>query len=158
MIKVLILDRDGLINYGSKNLSSPFYYICKYDNLVIKAGVYIAFDLLEVLRKETGLKVVLATKQRCISKGLITRAEMDKINTQLEGEINFKFDGIYVEEKEDNKENIFNKIAKDLDIAPKDILVIDDSGVETDAAYRLGFQQEYSSDLYHSVCKIFQIQ
>ena len=158
MIKALILDRDGLINHGSKDLSSPFYYICDYDDLVLKPNIYTAFYLLEVLRKKNKLKVILATRQKCISKGLVGRLGVDNINDRLQNEINFVFDGIYVEEKEDSKENIFNKIAKDLDIAPKNLLVIDDSGVETDAAYRLGFQSEYSSDLYHSICKIFQIQ
>lgn len=161
MIKCLVIDRDGVINHASKDPASPFYYILKPEHLVLKPNVREAFALLNALRQETGLKVCLATKQRCISKGLTTRWSVDWLNDYLQTDLlSFRFDGIYVEESAPDKRALFAAIIGHSGARPEEMMFIDDSSVEIDAFHSVGGCRwsvaEYS-DLYVNVCSLFSI-
>lgn len=158
MIKCLIIDRDSVINHASKDPESPFYYIFKPEHLVLKPNVREAFALLNALRQETGLKVYLATKQRCVSKRLITRRQVDWLNEHLQTHlIPFVFDGVYVEESAPDKRALFATILSDSGLQPSECLVIDDSGTECDVAATMGFAVGSTDDLYMAVCHTFAI-
>ncbi len=157
MIKSLIIDRDSTINHGSQDHDSPFYYILKPTHLVLKPTVREAFGVLDILQRERGLKVYLATKQKCISKGLITRPKVDDINHELERKLGFIFDGIFVEEVADDKRHIFASILVQSMVTPAQTFIIDDSAAEIDAAHSLDintYHMSNSSDLYHVISSI----
>lgn len=150
MIKCLILDRDNTLIHGSRDAESPFYYILKPSDIVIKPTVREAMSVLDVLQR-SGLKVYMATKQRCISKGLITRQKVDDINRELERKLNFVFDGIYVEEEAADKRLLFASILRDSKVKPSAAFVIDDSPSEIDAARSVNihsYHMSSSPDLY----------
>jgi histidinol phosphatase-like enzyme len=157
MIKLVIIDRDGTITHGSSDPASPFYYILRPDDLIVKPTAYAAMGILATLRRATGLKVVLATRQRCISKGLISRADVDLINEELQARLAFTFDGIYVEESADTKSNLFATILKDTSVRPQETLVIDNSWNDIEEAAKLGAMNGFVSDdydLYTTVCAV----
>ncbi len=157
MIKALLLDRDGLCVHNSKDPTSPFYYILDAQDLVLKPNVKTAFALIESLAARHRFSVILATKQRCLSKGLITPKHLDILHDQLQIQIDYWFDEIYVEPEADDKRNLFAAILKDYALDPKDALVIDDSGPECQAARDLGMNARLTNDLYAAVCQEFQI-
>ena len=74
--KLCIIDRDNTLCYASRDPSSPIYYILSPDALVLKPGVLEAVKLLQMY----SIPMVLATKQKCVSKGLLTRDELFNIN------------------------------------------------------------------------------
>lgn len=166
MIRALIIDRDGVINHASSDANSPLYYILKPKDIVIKPSVREAFEILGILRRNLGLKVYLATKQKCISKGFISRDEVNDINHFIEQLIGFSFNGIYVEESEDNKKNLFEQILKDSGCSSSEIIVIDNSETECSIARDVFRDSKFggllsskcSGDLYKTVTKIFSIE
>lgn len=153
--RLLILDRDGLINHASSKPDNPFYYILNPSHLVLMPNVLSAFNILEVLRREMGLMVVLATKQRCVSKGLLSEADLNSIHRKLENLINFQFNGIYIETEEKLKTSLYKKILLDAGVYPSETLAIDDSEDQCDAARALGIPAIHTTDLYYSVTKTF---
>jgi len=157
MIRALILDRDGLIVHHSKDPASPFYYIGDAQDLILKPNVKTAFALIASLAQHHDLKVVLATKQRCISKGLITRKHLDIMHDQLQIQLDYWFDAIYVEESASDKGNLFAAIIQDLAIPAPDILVLDDSATECEVARTLGLMAIQTEDLYAAICRQFDI-
>ncbi len=161
MIKCLIIDRDGVCVHHSSDPASPFYYILRPEDLVLKPNVREAFSLLSVLRRSTGLKVYLATKQRCIGKGLVTRPQVNHINERLEGLIGFRFDAIYVEESAPDKRALYAAILKDSGARPDETYLIDDSYEELNAAWTLGILPQptlaHAGSLYDHVCRLFSI-
>lgn len=152
--RLLILDRDGLIVHASNNPDSPFYYLTDYRDFILKPNVLIAFRLLETLRRESGVKVVLATKQRCISKGIVSRARVDQFHNVLEQDLAFGFNAIYVEETEELKTNLFRQALLDFDVVASEALVIDDSDSQCHAARSLGIPSIWTKDLYAEVSKM----
>lgn len=159
MIKLLIIDRDGVITHGSSDPASPFYYILDRSELVLKPNVREAFSLLSALRRNVDLKVVMATRQRCISKGLISRVDVDEINWYLASRLGFTFDAIYVEEAAETKRDLFAAIQREYKLNPLDMAVIDDSDDERNAAWEAtgGCHIVWRGDLYSSVCHAFAI-
>lgn len=145
--KLIVLDRDGLLINNSSDINSPFYYILQKDYVVIKDGVYQAMAYLQSL----GVPVVMASKQRCIKKGLISRADVDSINSMLEEMLNFKFDQIYIEEADSLKTELFGQILNDYKLNPEDVLVIDDSIDEIMAAHVLGFKVIHTDQLVEAI-------
>jgi histidinol phosphatase-like enzyme len=161
MIRALIIDRDGVCVHHSNDLSSPFYYILHPDDLILKPKVREAFALLAAIRRHSGLKVYLATKQRCISKGLISRMAVDDINKTLEQLIGFSFDGIYVEESASNKWALFTAILRDSSVRPSETHLIDDSYEEA-LAYQgavggRSWDTGLTINLYNTVRHLFSI-
>lgn len=142
---MLILDRDGLINISSKDGFSPYYYILRPEFLVLRPGVREAFALL------CAQPVVLATRQKCISKGLISATGVTAINRCLEDMLGFQFHSIYVESEGEDKTNIFTHIRTDF--PQEKLYLIDDSVQECNAAVRLGYTVYHSDDLYTTLIR-----
>jgi histidinol phosphatase-like enzyme len=132
MKKVIIIDRDGVLNVNSKNIYSPYYYILEKKDLILTPG---AETILKRL-KSMDFKVVLATRQRCVEKGLITMEEAIEINNHLCEKLGFNFDKIYIQPNGNNKKETFKKIIKDYEA---DLyFLLDDSESECAVARELG--------------------
>lgn len=157
MIKALILDRDGLITHNSSASDSPFYYIGDAQDLILKPNVKTAFALIASLAQHHDFKVILATKQRAVGKGIITRKHLDIMHDQLQVQIDYWFDAIYVEENEPDKGNLFAAILSDFGFKGLDTLLIDDSGLECHVASTLNMRAVWTADLYTAICREFQI-
>jgi len=152
--KLLILDRDGVITHSTNNPDSPFYYLTDYRDFILKPNVPIAFRLLETLRRESGMKVVLATKQRCISKGIVARSRVNLFHELLEQDLAFEFNAIYVEETKELKTGLFRQALLDFGVVASEVLLIDDSDSQCHAARSLGIPSVWTKDLYAEVAKM----
>lgn len=136
---MIILDRDGLLNVNSKDINSPYYYILRKEDLLLKPKVKEAMEFFK------GKRVVLATRQKCISKGLVSEEQVKEINDYLCELLGFTFEKIYVQIKGDDKTETFQKI---IDEYGTDLLLIDDSEKECMAARNLGITAICTDDLY----------
>lgn len=142
-IKVVIIDRDGVINLNSKDPDSDLYYITKPSNLILKDGTEEAFDMLADLSVHNDWRIVLATRQRCIEKGLVSYEEVQEINKKID----FKFDSIYIQSSGDDKTKTFKDILEDFNVSPEFVVVVDDSVSEIDAARKLGISTIHAATL-----------
>lgn len=148
--RLLVFDRDSTLTLGSGDEQSPFYYILDLNHLIIKPGAREVATIVKAL----GVPAYLATKQRCVSKGLITMEGVDLINARLERLLDLSFDEIYVEPSADNKLDIYRQILRrHPDIAPQDIWLFDDSEAERTIAARLGFTVYDGTDIYSAFTK-----
>lgn len=136
---MIILDRDGLLNVNSKDINSPYYYILRKEDLLLKPKVKEAMEFFK------GKRVVLATRQKCISKGLVSEEQVKEINDYLCELLGFTFEKIYVQIEGDDKTETFQKI---IDEYGTDLLLIDDSEKECMAARKLGITAICTEDLY----------
>ena len=134
--KLCIIDRDGVLNFASHDPSSPLYYVLSPDHLILKPGVREAVQLL----RAHGVPMILATKQRCISKGLITQSQVRSIHDHLESLLGIEFEGICVEESADNKSAIYHAILSNYPVKPGEVVLFDDSQPEIDIASRMGLR------------------
>jgi histidinol phosphatase-like enzyme len=148
--KLIICDRDGLINLGSKDETSPYYYILRAEDLILLPGVKEAFALL----KESGIPVILCTKQRCLSSGLLTWERLEKIHFRLEQLLDFSFSEIYVEPTEELKFYLFKVIPDMEGVSKDDCLVIDDSIEQCRAALDVGINYIHTRNLLAAVKEI----
>lgn len=146
-IKLIVLDRDGLINHNSSDQNSPYYYILHKDYVGLKDGVVEAFKRI----KDLNIPVVLATKQLALSKGLMSMDELKEINATIEEMINFKFHRIYIEPKNKLKTNIFGNIIDDYKLHPGQILLIDDDEIQVTLGKVLGFKAVLSDNLLETI-------
>lgn len=90
MTKAVFLDRDGVINRKPKEGE----YITSWDDFHILPGVADGIALLN----GTGYLVVVVTNQRCVAKGLLSVADLEKIHAQMSQALSragAKLDGIY---------------------------------------------------------------
>lgn len=149
--KFLILDRDGVINVNSKDKERSYYYILKKENLILKEGSIEAFSMLKTI----GVKVILATRQRCIEKRLVDLEVVEGVNTYVERLLNFTFYGKYIQASGENKEDIFSMIINQNGGDPGDFLLIDDSQHECAVATSLGIKSICSDDLLTSIKKVY---
>jgi len=76
MNKAVFLDRDGVIN---RKASTEDDYVTHWEKMTILPGVTQAIAHLNY----AGFKVIVVTNQRCVSKGMITTAELDRIHQQM---------------------------------------------------------------------------
>lgn len=153
--KLCIFDRDSTICVSSKDESSPFYYILDHEHLIVKPNVKEAFKIIKTLQ----IPSVLATKQRCVSKGLIGRERLATMNCRLERLCEFEFNQIYIEEMEETKLNLYRKILLDNSrIDPQNIWLFDDSEDERTIAARLGISVFDGANLYDAVIKAFKLR
>jgi len=147
-IKLLILDRDGLINQNSSDPESPYYYILNKGDFNLLPNVVEAFSLI----KDFSVVTALATKQKCISKGLLTYSELGEIHEYMESLIDFKFDSICIEKEKDSKLDMLSVILYRYRIRdPKHVLFIDDSKYQCEEAAKLGINVIYTNDLYETI-------
>ncbi len=88
--KLIILDRDGVINHDSPN------YIKSLDEFKLIDGSLEAISLL----KKNGYKVVIATNQSGVARGLFSSRTLDNIHNYLAEQLatvyDVKLDAIYV--------------------------------------------------------------
>lgn len=152
--QVLILDRDGVLNVSSSDESSPFYYITDVHRLILRPGVR---EAMAVVRAH-GIPTILATKQRCISKGLVTAEMVKLINVRLERLLDHAFDHIFIEPEAEDKHALFKHIKSTYGGAPPAAInLFDDSVKEREIGARLGFTVWDGVDLWTSVCRAFSL-
>jgi D-glycero-D-manno-heptose 1,7-bisphosphate phosphatase len=141
MKKLIVLDRDGVINEDSDDyIKSPDEYI------PIKGSLKAIADL-----NEAGYTVVVASNQSGIARGLFSmetlEAMHDKLNTLL-AEQQGKIDKIYFcpHSPDENcdcrkpKPGMLHKIIKDYDVTPSDVTMIGDSMKDIEAASLVGME------------------
>jgi D-glycero-D-manno-heptose 1,7-bisphosphate phosphatase len=90
MNKAVFLDRDGVVNKKPKEGE----YITAWGDFHILPGVAEGIALLN----RAGYMVVVVTNQRCVAKGLLSVADLEKIHEQMSVALSragAKLDGIY---------------------------------------------------------------
>jgi D-glycero-D-manno-heptose 1,7-bisphosphate phosphatase len=90
MIKAVFLDRDGVINQKPREGE----YITSWHGFCILPGVAEGIALLN----DAGYVVIVVTNQRCVAKGLLSAADLEKIHEQMSHALlrsGAKLDGIY---------------------------------------------------------------
>jgi D-glycero-D-manno-heptose 1,7-bisphosphate phosphatase len=139
MYKLIILDRDGVINEDSPDfIKSPEEW-------------YAIPGSLEAIAKlnHSGYKVVVATNQSGIARKYFTEATLEKIHAKMLAAIKAvggKIDGIYIcpHGPSDNcdcrkpKPGLLLRIAKDFHLAADQMLLIGDSQRDLQAAESCG--------------------
>jgi D-glycero-D-manno-heptose 1,7-bisphosphate phosphatase len=73
--KAVFLDRDGVINQKA----SDGEYITRWEDFHILPGVFEGISLLN----QAGFSVIVITNQRCVARGLITEARLEKLHSQM---------------------------------------------------------------------------
>src|SRR5712692_8148099 len=69
------LDRDGVINQKA----TEGQYVTRWEDFHVLPGAVEAIAQLN----RAGLSVIVVTNQRCVAKGLITEAELQKLHQQM---------------------------------------------------------------------------
>lgn len=90
MSRAVFLDRDGVIN----EKASEGRYVTRWEDFRVLPGV--VEGIAELNRM--GLLVIVVTNQRCVGKGFITEAELNKLHQQMAEhlvESGAKVDAIY---------------------------------------------------------------
>lgn len=150
--KVCCIDRDSTIILSSSDPKSPLYYVTKIEHVILKPGVREAFEILRIHK----VPVWLLTKQRCISKGIATREQVNDVNRYIENLLGFEFTGILVEEEKENKAELYPKIIEKYP-NENNIYLFDDSWKELDIAAKLGIKIHDAGNLYRAICAAFNI-
>lgn len=145
--KLVILDRDNCLCFASSNPESPLYYITQLEQLVIKPGVREALKLIEAHK----IPMVLATKQRCIGKGIVSAHMVGVINERLRRTLDVHFEGVYTEENAEDKSALYPIILKDRGVSARDVVLFDDSAREVKIAQGLGIAAYDGADLLGAV-------
>jgi D-glycero-D-manno-heptose 1,7-bisphosphate phosphatase len=73
--KAAFLDRDGVINRKAK----PGEYVTRWEDMHVLPGVAASIMLLN----QAGFRVIVASNQRCVAKGLITTADLDAMHRRM---------------------------------------------------------------------------
>ena len=153
--QVVVVDRDSTLNFSSSDESSPLYYITDLGQLILRPNVR---EAMAVVRAH-GIPTVLATKQRCISKGLVSPEVVKLINVRLERLLDHTFDKILIETEAEDKWGLFQRIKQTyLGVNPAAIHLFDDSAKERQAGARAGFTVWDGGDLLASVCRAFNLR
>jgi D-glycero-D-manno-heptose 1,7-bisphosphate phosphatase len=139
MYKIIILDRDGVVNEDS-----PYYIRSAAEWHAIPGS-------LEAIAKLNlaGYKVALATNQSGLARGYFTKERLDHIHAKMEQDlaaVGGHFDGIFIcpHAPEDNcacrkpKPGLLLQIATRFNVAPKEMLAIGDSMRDLLAAHAAG--------------------
>jgi D-glycero-D-manno-heptose 1,7-bisphosphate phosphatase len=75
MTRAAFLDRDGVIN----EKAGEGHYVTRWDDMRFLPGVAPAIALLN----RAGFRVIVATNQRCVSKGLITASGLESLHNRM---------------------------------------------------------------------------
>ena len=78
-MKVVFLDRDGVINKAAK----PKEYILSWDEFEFNPGVLTGIKKLN----DHGYDIIIITNQSCINRGLICQKDVDAIHEKMVKEI-----------------------------------------------------------------------
>ncbi|MDD5173426.1 MAG: HAD-IIIA family hydrolase, partial [Candidatus Omnitrophica bacterium] len=81
-MKVLFIDRDGVVNRDPGGWTKT-NYVADWKDFHFIPGTLQALKIL----KEKGIKVIVASNQGGVNKGLYTQAELDKVNSLMLKEI-----------------------------------------------------------------------
>src|SRR5260370_15179686 len=73
--RAVFLDRDGVISEKARDGE----YVTRWEDLHLLAGVIEGIAQLN----RAGLRVIVVTNQRCVAKGLLTEAELEKLHRQM---------------------------------------------------------------------------
>src|SRR5580704_13547313 len=90
MTRAAFLDRDGIIN----RKPPEGQYVTRWEDFHILPGVTEGIALLN----RAGFRVIIVTNQRCIAKGLLTPAGLEKIHQRMSDLLSragATIDGIY---------------------------------------------------------------
>lgn len=79
MHKAVFLDRDGVINRKAK----PGEYILRWEEMHLLPGVAEGI----VGLRQAGFRVMVVTNQRCVAKGLISIAELERLHQRMRDEL-----------------------------------------------------------------------
>ena len=160
-IRLIILDRDGLINYHSSDPASPFYYILKSHHFIFKPGAKKALRILDsvsnTLDQQSWFDFCVATRQKCVSKDLLSSILLEDIHNKARREAGINYHKFYVESELDSKINLFRDIIYFYGCDPSSVLVIDDSQQNCDDAEALGMPAICTGDLLGTVVKLFNL-
>lgn len=137
--KLIILDRDGVINYDSDN------YIKSPDEWRPLPGSLAAIAKL----KHAGYCVAVATNQAGIARGLYDETMLNRIHQKMQDELaayQAKIDAIFYcpHRPEDQctcrkpKTGLFEKIAAHFNTSLKTIYYIGDKAIDVEAGHRAG--------------------
>ncbi|MEM8954966.1 MAG: HAD-IIIA family hydrolase [Verrucomicrobiota bacterium] len=88
-LPAVFFDRDGVINQ-----SPGAGYVLSWDEFQLQNGIS---DILQVVHNK-GYKSIVVTSQRCVGKGMISEAEINRIHQLMQSELAKTgpiFDGIY---------------------------------------------------------------
>lgn len=128
MMTTVFLDRDGVLNQNAK----PHEYISCPDDYIMLDGAAEGVKLLN----DAGFRVLLATNQRGIARGIITVDELDKIHSHMKALLAEKgahLDGVYYCPHNENECNcrkpapgMLLQAANDFDIDKSDCWMIGD--------------------------------
>jgi D-glycero-D-manno-heptose 1,7-bisphosphate phosphatase len=73
--RAVFLDRDGVINQKAPGGG----YVTRWEDFHLLPGVIEGIAQLN----RAGLRVIVVTNQRCVAKGLLTEAELEKLHRQM---------------------------------------------------------------------------
>ena len=73
--RAVFLDRDGVINQKAPGGK----YVTRWEDFHLLPGVIEGIAQLN----RAGLRVIVVTNQRCVAKGLLTEAELEKLHRQM---------------------------------------------------------------------------
>jgi histidinol phosphatase-like enzyme len=152
--KLVIFDKDGTLSVSSSDPSSPLYYITELDHVILKPG---AKEACQVVAAH-GVPMVMATKQRCIGKGLVSRERVDLVNRRVERLLGISFEEILVEETHENKINLYHRILARWSTNPQSMHLFDDNKDERIIASRMGITTWDGANLFESVSKAFSLR
>ena len=153
--KAVIIDRDGTIIHSSANPTSPLYYVTELDNIILKPGAKEALQIIRIHK----VPIILATKQRCIGKKIVSREQVDLINRRVERLLDISFNHVLIEENSETKISLYRTIL-DLyrHINPQAMSFFDDNEDERTIAERLGFTTWDGTTLLESVMRAFKVK
>ncbi len=144
MISYLFIDRDGVINKDPGGWTKT-NYVTDWNDFHFVPG---ALEALKIL-KDKGIKVIVASNQAGINKGLYTEAELAKVNSSMLKEIEKTGGAIEevfycIHKDEDNcacrkpKPGLLEMAAKKYGIDPKTTYFIGDADTDVSAGKRIG--------------------
>jgi D-glycero-D-manno-heptose 1,7-bisphosphate phosphatase len=141
MLKVIVLDRDGVVNEDS-----PLYIKSPAEWHALPGSLPAIAKL-----NHAGYKVVVATNQSGVARGLFTAQELENIHQKMRddlAEVGGYLDGVFVcpHGPQDNclcrkpQPGLLLAIAKDFQVKPEEMLVVGDSMRDILAARAAGCQ------------------
>ena len=144
MISYLFIDRDGVVNKDPGGWTKTNYVTDRKDFHFVPGTL----EALKIL-KDKGIKVIVASNQGGVNKGLYTKAELSKVNSFMLKEIEKAGDVVEevfycIHKDEDNcdcrkpKPGMLEMATKKYGIDPKTTYFIGDAKTDVMAGKRIG--------------------
>lgn len=143
-MKYLFIDRDGVVNKDPGGWTKT-NYVTNWSDFHFVPGTLQALKML----KEKGIKVIVASNQGGVNKGLYTRKELNEVNSRMLREIEKaggSIEEVYycIHKDEDNcdcrkpKPGMLEMAAKKYGVDPKTVYFIGDAPKDIGAGKRAG--------------------